>query len=320
MLQKSTELQTLEDPGYKVVLDRLSICFSDKNQSNVSDTCAMLFGYANTQEIPTLKVTKNARYNACAVFKVPFGEADAAKHPVCFEAGPTVPGAASYRLDFNPAKLTSKGIDELMAFLNSIVDAPPLEFFQCGRVTRIDVAIDLHGITLENLIVRTSRKQKHGVYSNRFGIPETVYLGTPKSTRIVAYSKGISGELLAGTRLECRLKPKCLGAEIANLPNPFGKIQLIPVAAVSKAGIGIPEPFLSDCIRVRGLRPVLKLLAPQQRKTLESMLAKYPSMLPDMNDTWSSWPDVLIGCGLGKELGATSLDHAKKYPASCKTP
>ena len=90
-----------------------------------------------------------------------------------------------------------------------------------GRVTRVDIAADFIGLGLNDLIVLASRKQKHGVYSNRYGEPETVYLGTPRSARVVAYTRPtkLSG---VATRLECRLKPRCLGEDIASLPNPDG--------------------------------------------------------------------------------------------------
>jgi len=90
---------------------------------------------------------------------------------------------SSYRLEFNPSKLTKDGLDDLVVFLNSTIDPDPLEFFRGGRITRCDVAVDLPGCHLEDLIVRTSRMQKHGIYSDRQGLVQTTYLGTPSVLR-----------------------------------------------------------------------------------------------------------------------------------------
>ena len=104
--------------------------------------------------------------------------------------GPVKP---SYRIEFNPAKLSKEGLLELKAFLDTRIDADPVEFFRGGKVTRFDVAVDLPGFHLEDFIVRTSRLQKHGVYADRQGLIRTTYLGTPTSSRVVAYEKPLDG-------------------------------------------------------------------------------------------------------------------------------
>ena len=127
----------------------------------------------------------------CCLLKLPFDAAS--QGTVCLEAGPRWPGQASYRIDFNPSKLSKDGRLQLKAFLDPRIDADPVEFFRDGRVTRVDLAVDLPGFHLEDFIVRSSRLQKHGVYADRYGLIRTTYLGTPTSSRVVAYEKPLEG-------------------------------------------------------------------------------------------------------------------------------
>ena len=203
-----------------LILDKLSICFNDPNSEHVKATTGLLIS-DHIDKMPGITVTKGRGYIASCRLRLPF-EGNS-QETVYFEAGPTCPGASSYRLEFNPSKLSKPGLDDLVVFLNSTIDPDPLEFFRGGRITRCDVAIDLPGYTLENIIVRTSRMQKHGIYANRRGEVETTYLGTPRSNRLVAYQKPAKGSLIPRLRLECRLKPRCLGHEVAKLKNPFAK-------------------------------------------------------------------------------------------------
>jgi len=215
---------------------------------------------------------------------------------------------SSYRLEFNPSKLTKDGLDDLVVFLNSTIDPDPLEFFRGGRITRCDVAVDLPGCHLEDLIVRTSRMQKHGIYSDRQGLVQTTYLGPPRSVRrVVAYEKPLEGSLPTLLRIERRLKPRCYGYEVATLPNPFANVQLLPVDALDVSGIGIPAQFIADSIRIGGLNRALLALDPAQRKALKKAYKAATSIMPNLDEAWGAWPSTLIGYGLGKELGATPV-------------
>jgi hypothetical protein len=192
-------------------------------------------------------------------------------------------------------------------FLDSIIDPDPVAFFRAGRVTRCDVALDLFGYHHEDLIVRSSRIQKHGVYSNRHGDIQTTYLGTPKSRRVVAYEKSFAGSSETHLRLECRLKPGFYGAQVAKLENPFSRVKLIPVDFFDPAEIGIPAQFIADSIRIGGVKRALWALDPTQRKALKKAFKGAESLLPSLDALWALWPQTLISCGLGKHLGAVPV-------------
>src|SRR5689334_6483416 len=104
-----------------IVLDRLSICFNDPDLEHVKATYGQLIDDHMSKFVAGMTVTKNQRYKASCLLRLPF---DAnIQEPVCFEVGPRWPGQASYRLEFNPAKLSKQGLLELMAFLDTRMDA-----------------------------------------------------------------------------------------------------------------------------------------------------------------------------------------------------
>jgi hypothetical protein len=161
---------------------------------------------------------------------------------------------------------------------------------------------------LTNIIVRTARLQKHGVYADRYGTVQTTYLGTPKSRCVVAYDKPLEGSSITRLRLECRLKPRCLGYQLAQLKNPFAGVRLIAADFSEGSGIAIPAPFIADSFRIGGLKRALEPLDVSQRKMLKKAYQQAASLLPDLDDQWAAWPNTLISYGLGKELGAAPVN------------
>ena len=187
------------------------------------------------------------------------------------------------------------------------------EIFRQGKITRIDLALDIPGLTPDDVIVRSKGQRKHGVYSDQRGRVQSTYLGTPRSNRTVAYDKSdpSSGKLL---RIERRIKPLCLGHELATLVDPFQKVQLIPVDSLLPHLDGlVPEQFF-DSIRVRGVRHVLATLPLSQSKQLLTVI-KDPnkSRLPSTQVIWADWPALLRSSGLpifdGDTIESAVLPH-----------
>jgi len=301
-MNTSKAAQSTNQPTKPVIsLDRLTICFNDPDPANVKGTCGLLLNDMYTKQVAGMRVTKNARYAVRCQIPLPFDGPE--KHPIFFEAGPLHEGLPDYRLDFNPSKLTSEGISDLKVLLDTIIDPTPLEFFRNGRVTRADVACDLLGYSVADVIVRSKRKQKHGVYSDRYGIPQTVYLGTPQSCRTVAYSKPTTDGQIS-LRLECRPKPNCYGYELAALESPLAHVELLPVTLLDSVDLGVPSSVLADNMRIRGINRVLDLFDSDTRKRINQALSSSASILPDGDALWEYWPKALINVGLGAELGA----------------
>jgi hypothetical protein len=286
----------------QVIIDRLSVCFNDPNPDHVKGTLGLLLSDKYNKAVPSLSVTKTARYAARFRLLLPFDGPD--HHPVYFEVGPHNPKLPSYRLDFNPSKVSPAGIDDLKVLLETTIDETSFAFFSSGRITRVDLAVNLSGLTLEDVIVRSKRKQKHGVYSDRTGRPETAYLGTPRSNRTAAYTKSAGPNGDSVLRLECRVKPRCHGFELAKIKNPFLHVDLLPATALYDIGLPVPPEIVADSIRGRGLARVVSKFEPDMREAIMHALSEASSLLPTPSEIWTGWPQALINAGLGKEFGA----------------
>jgi hypothetical protein len=291
----------LESTTSHVTIDRIVVCFTDPNLDNVKGTLGLLLS-DKYNKLPGLSATKTARYAARFRLLLPFDGPD--RHPICFEVGPHDPKLPSYRLDFNPSKVPLAGIDDLKVLLETTVDETSFAFFSSGRITRVDIAVNLSGLTLEDVIVRSKRKQKHGVYSDRSGRPQTVYLGTPRSNRTVAYTKSTGPNGNSMLRIECRVRPRCQGYELAKIKNPFMHVDLLPAKPLGDIGLPVPPEIVADSIRGRGLARVASKFDPITRKAIMHALSNPGSLLPTPSELWTGWPQALINAGLGKELGA----------------
>ena len=206
-------------------------------------------------------------------------------------------GISDLRLDFNPEKVGPEGIEYICSFLQSITEENPLDIFRSGTSTRIDLALDISGLSSEDVIVRSKGQRKHGVYSDQRGKLQSTYLGTPRSNRTVAYDKSTpSGKVL---RIERRIKPLCRGHELTTLPDPFQKVQLIPVGSLRPHLDGLVPGHFFDSIRVRGVRHVLSTLPPSQRRQLLAVINDPTrSGLPPTSVIWADWPALLRSSGL----------------------
>jgi hypothetical protein len=131
---------------------------------------------------------------------------------------------------------------------------------------------------------------------------------------VVAYDKPNQSGIGTSLRLECRLKPGIFGHQLAQLENPFDGVELLPADFSVAAGICIPAQFIADSCRVGGIKRALKPLDAPKAKALKSAYAAAKSFIPSPDSLWATWPDVLIACGLGKELGAIPINVCKAKP------
>lgn len=304
----------LTNAGFK--LDRLSLCYTEADHETVKTTCGALLDSKYKNFYPHFFVTKTYQYAVNCRFKVPFDNNEPNQQTIFFQAGPLKPGLPSYRWESNPDKITQAGWIDLWVFLETNIDVDPIAFFAMSKVTRLDVALDLPSLCQEQIIVRSSGLQKHGVYSDRYGGPQTTYLGMPSSRRrIVAYDKPIDTSGHTSLRIETRLKPECRGHEVAELKNPFAKVKLIPADFSKSTGSSIPPRLLADSVRLGGIKRAMTMLSVSEAKALQNAYQSAVSLLPSTDSIWAKWPETLKDYGLGKHLGAVSYSPVTQ-PAS----
>ena len=235
---------------------------------------------------------------------------------VLVQAGPKKKTTThALRLEFNPAALGSSGIAFLKSQLESLVP-DGLSFADIianGKVTRVDIAVDIVGLHLAALLLSNKTGGKQHWYLSPEGKPETGYLGIQpkdKNAKWKIYNKrqdikdkskfpveqAFGG--LSRTRLEYTYVTSKPFAKLAALENRFYEISL----AYPKPPKGVKPYawtfFIDSCVR-RGQPAALALLPDGKlRKSYQKALdtAHVSFWRPDK--IWEAWPDALSGSGL----------------------
>jgi hypothetical protein len=293
---------------YAISIDGFSQTFRESNSNNVVTICNHLIELSEDSQFKESTIKSGRRYRHRFAIPLPIN------HPnptgsLLIEAGARFPGIADLRIDFKPTKTGPNGFSDVIALLDLITPLGGHHFISNSTLTRYDIAIDLWGGSVDQVLVFSKRSQKNGVYTDRNGCPQTVYMGTPRSNRTVAYTKTHKVTGQGSLRIERRLTGRCIGHEWPAIADPFRVVQLVHTQSILPLLGGlIPQQFF-DSVRIRGLNRVLTTLPAAQRKAIKSVLGDpAQSLLPSTETIWSGWPQLLEESGLGFLLTAGARD------------
>jgi hypothetical protein len=275
-------------------IDKLSLVHYDHVPTRVEAVCARLVDSVITGQLVGGILTGHRRFQVQVSIPIP-----GSSQRFLIQAGPRGKNQCDYRLEFNPALVGSIGVAYILGVLDRIFEDGGEQFLRDGVVTRIDIALDLPGLSADHVIARSRKQQAHGIFSDRTGTPANIYFGRRKNNNTTVYTKndGLAPALL---RIERRMIPKIRGSDLVLLRNPFVSVQLVHTDVLRPHIDGLNPDHLFDSIRVRGFTHVLQGLDPRQRCALEAAL-KNPdhSLLPSMDQVWQKWPETLVATGLG---------------------
>jgi hypothetical protein len=279
------------DQPFSLSIDKISLTCNDPNPDQVEKTCHRLAEAANTGT-NGIKIRSSRWHRFECALPIP----DRAG-TFLIQAGPRYPGFSDYRFEFNPSVIGATAIAYASSVIGSLTDTAASTLFANGKVTRLDIALDLPGLSLDDVVVRSLGQRKHAVYTDGKGRLETIYLGSGKGSRTVVYKK-ISGDF-EFLRVERRMRPNILGYELERFPNPFDRVQMISTKSLEPhLGGMIPQQFF-DTVRMRGLGHAIAGMPPHQRRAVKGALADpAESLLPSMPLVWKCWSDVLKESGL----------------------
>jgi hypothetical protein len=214
-------------------------------------------------------------------------------------------GKASLRIEFMPLALTPQGFTHVFErVLRQHLFLEPEDLLP-GKVTRVDMALDLHGVRLEDYSWRMPGRQVAQPWT-RNGDLETLYLGSPKRGAACLYDKGKQQKqdpTTAWTRVELRPKPLVPLGSLPNLPNALAKVQVDDVLAACEA-VGTPTMYRRmalDTAHLRGLKRLLLRFdnqkgpgkAPSHRDKFEKALVETQPAWWQPEAFWSAWPAAL---------------------------
>jgi hypothetical protein len=219
------------------------------------------------------------------------------------------------RLEFNPTALGKPGI----AFLKTQLEALVMnglsfkDIIANGKVTRVDIAVDIVGVHLADLLVKTMTGGKQHWYLSDEGKPETGYLAikqSDKNAKWTAYNKrqqlkdspnppatqAYGG--LSRTRIEYRATPMKAFPALGSLKNPFTEISL----AYPNAPKGVKPYawtfFIDSCVR-RGQAAALAMLPDGKlRNSYQKSLDAAHASFWRPGKIWEAWPDALHNSGV----------------------
>ena len=289
-----------KNESYNISIDGFALTSIELNPDTVEMISNHLGELCANGGLKDSIIKSGRRYRCRVTIPIPINDPNPTGS-VLIEAGARLPGIADLRIDFKPAKLGQNGLSDVIALLDLITPLGGEHLITNGTLTRYDIAIDLWGGSVDQVLVFSNRSQKNGVYTDRYGCPETVYMGTPRSNRTVAYTKVHTAISEQSLRIERRMTRRCKGHEWPTMADPFQVVQLIHTQSIQPLLDGlIPQQFF-DSVRIRGLNRVLSLLPAKQRKAIKAVLNDAnQSLLPSTATIWKEeWPQLLESSGLG---------------------
>lgn len=225
---------------------------------------------------------------------------------VRIELNSRIKGNSFLRIDYNPSKVS---FSVLAMCLNDIMPNGIDCIFQKGRVTRLDIAMDIRDVKPYQIILDFMKSQfRENILES--GRPDTIYIGKDTGVnQILMYDK--VKELKAKnkikalsdyqfpeydlTRIELRHRPSPATkfADLFNLENLLFKSVVI-LGTPKKVKGDNPFNAMRDLCVLKGIRHVLKQLTEKEHDSFIDKLIKYS--VPDFIDfikLWATLPDAL---------------------------
>ncbi|PIU06538.1 MAG: hypothetical protein COT28_21735 [Methylobacterium sp. CG08_land_8_20_14_0_20_71_15] len=205
------------------------------------------------------------------------------------------------RLEFNPRKLGEDGFVEFGAYMDSVVPDGWEYVVTNGHVTRIDVAVDVTGVRIGDLLCLP----KQGLTSTTWGVDghaQTIHLGKKgnqtsiynvKAKRLTKKQKWTGPTKI---RIERRLRnPEFHGlADLAKLANPFAGLVMTKPLPPPAPGMKTWEwAMFGDSVQVRGLTAALALLPKERRLKYRAYLKSHPQPWWQPADLWEHWQEIV---------------------------
>ena len=172
-----------------------------------------------------------------------------------------------------------------------------------GRVSRLDVAADIHGARMHHFHLLPQQVLVTKTYENQAKL-KTIYVGKPTGNQLKVYSKSfemkLAGTPLSGpvVRIEKRLKNVGPLAGIVELENPLLGFHIVSTPPGPPPGEDTEKKsyvwrLFLDSVARRTLGPALKLLPPGKMTVYRKHFKGYEQPWWDPHEVWAEWPDTL---------------------------
>lgn len=208
-----------------------------------------------------------------------------------------------FRFEFNPSKISLTEFNELFTDITGMKFEHALDL---SSITRVDFAVDLTGISMNELAVTYG---KHTTTRNILEKGITRYIGSEKAnTQLCAYDKKEESKFAneqrtpelgeptyhEKTRIELRLRRDAVNKldSLYELENPFNNVSLYQVSKVKK----LKEVNIQNILALlpyKGLHGVLTGVSPYYRRKVRDALEDCKLACWQPEEIWSELGDAL---------------------------
>jgi len=225
------------------------------------------------------------------------------------QANPSNEKKAFMRCEWNPARLGPVGFAQMKHEMETeVLPNWLVKLISLGRVTRLDIAVDLRGTHMDDLIIRNKQSRAMTLITGTDGRTETIYFGKPKSNQLSAYdlvkkakAKGLPIPKVPMTRIEKRWKNPGMVKELPNLKNPLSGITIYHPDPISYHGPKVGYESFRNLCQVRGVKRALEQQPYTMKKLTKPWLEAQRAKWWAPNALWSHWPTVLENAGLASK-------------------
>lgn len=216
---------------------------------------------------------------------------------------PRASGTSFVRLDFNPAHCD---MERILWFLTILLPGGVTDLAAKGKVTRIDLTVDLTGVHVSSLLAVYPAMQVSKVYC-KSGMIETLGIGCYEGAKkIILYDKtrqvkemnekfGTNYSIPTDptTRVEICLRPNCGLSHLIELDNPFEKLIVSSIASIPKLDDLTWKLFIAVA-QMRGAQDALLMVDDKNlRKAYRERVKGGIAQWWNVTKIWAGWHGVL---------------------------
>lgn len=196
------------------------------------------------------------------------------------------------RVELNPARLGPARTAELIGRINEIL-AYGETSFASGKVTGIDIAIDLPGIQPDRYHWERSPQSKRIVFGSG-GAVETIYVGKTRGANLCVYARDAKlqeGEKIC--RIERRIKPGIPVTCLTALENPLKDVKAYDLDLLVPLLPKQSLPWFKMAAASTGFRGAIKHLPEAAQERLKDALAGAVLEWWKPEVIWAQWPTCM---------------------------
>lgn len=304
---KNIEEGTPEDYSYTPFIDRMSVILNidDPELQQYLDEAH----WAATQD-KSVFMKLNPSKGFSRAFKLVLDSIPSSSHWPHYQYAIGEHGIYKVRIELIPKDLGPEGMYDLHACLAPILPDGWKTFIHAGKVTRIDIALDVDGLDMGDFMIMPPQCLNIARRYSK-GFLHTVELGLPSGNQTCIYdryqkrlAKGQGKKFGPCVRFERRLKGQVIAlSDLPNLPNPFAHLEMVQPnlkrPALEKS-LSKWEMFRHTALAV-GQENALRLLNPKRRTMYKKHFKALKADWWDTQRAWANWPKALASSLVASE-------------------